>query len=154
MAGAVCVLGLRWVTEAPKTWAKHATVFRAYVLGVSPTCLVSGWRFAPPCCAGQSVCGPLRLHGATAHQRTTSGRHQESSRHLGSSTRATGLHQPQLLEAQFLGQFLGVSNRSTKPLLPNPSLKLSPNGGPPGPASRYGVHFLLAGPGVPPSVPA
>ena len=37
---------------------------------------------------------------------------------------------------------------------PNPSLKPSPNGGPPGPASRYGVHFLLAGPGVPPLVPA
>jgi hypothetical protein len=37
---------------------------------------------------------------------------------------------------------------------PNPSLKPSPNGGPPGPASRYGVHFLLAGPGVPPLVPS
>ncbi len=37
---------------------------------------------------------------------------------------------------------------------PNPSLKPSTNGGPPGPASRYGVHFLLAGPGVPPLVPA
>ena len=38
-------------------------------------------------------------------------------------------------------------------LRPNPSLKRSANGRPPGPAGRYGVHFLLAGPGVPPLVP-
>ena len=37
---------------------------------------------------------------------------------------------------------------------PNPSLKRSPNGGPPGPATGYGVHSPVAGPGVPPSVPA
>ena len=37
--------------------------------------------------------------------------------------------------------------------LPNPSLKGSANGMPPGPASRYGVHFLPAGPGVMPLAP-
>jgi hypothetical protein len=37
---------------------------------------------------------------------------------------------------------------------PNPSLKPSPNGGPPGPGCRYAVHFRQPGPGVPPSVPA
>jgi hypothetical protein len=37
---------------------------------------------------------------------------------------------------------------------PNPSLKPSPNGGPPGPGNRYGVHFLSPGPGVPPLGPA
>ena len=37
---------------------------------------------------------------------------------------------------------------------PNPSFKPSPNGGPPGPGNRYGVHFLSPGPGVPPLVPA
>ena len=31
---------------------------------------------------------------------------------------------------------------------PNPSLKLSPNGGPPGPVWRYAVHFRQPGPGV------
>ena len=39
-------------------------------------------------------------------------------------------------------------------VLPNPSFKPSPNGGPPGPGYRYAVHFLHPGPGVPPSVPA
>ncbi len=39
-------------------------------------------------------------------------------------------------------------------VLPNPSLKRSANGRPPGPVSRYGVHFLLPGPGVLPSSPA
>ena len=38
--------------------------------------------------------------------------------------------------------------------LPNPSLKRSPNGGPPGPGWWYAVHFHQPGPGVPPSVPA
>jgi hypothetical protein len=36
---------------------------------------------------------------------------------------------------------------------PNPSLKLSPNGGPRGPGRRYAVHFRQPGPRVPPSVP-
>ena len=39
-------------------------------------------------------------------------------------------------------------------LMPNPSFKPSPNGGPPGPVCRYAVHFRQSGPGVPPSVPA
>ena len=37
---------------------------------------------------------------------------------------------------------------------PNPSLKRSANGRPPGPGLRYGVHFLSPGPGVLPSSPA
>ena len=36
---------------------------------------------------------------------------------------------------------------------PNPSLKLSPNGGPLGPGRRYAVHCLQPGPSVPPLVP-
>ena len=39
-------------------------------------------------------------------------------------------------------------------VMPNPSLKRSANGRPPGPVSRYGVHFLLPGPAVPPLAPA
>ena len=37
---------------------------------------------------------------------------------------------------------------------PNPSLKRSANGRPPGPATGYGVHFPVAGPGVLPLSPA
>jgi len=37
---------------------------------------------------------------------------------------------------------------------PNPSLKLSPNGGPRGPGRRYAVHSRQPGPRVPPLVPA
>ena len=44
--------------------------------------------------------------------------------------------------------------RSPGAAQPNPSFKPSPNGEPPGPGNRYGVHFLSPGPGVPPSVPA
>ena len=44
--------------------------------------------------------------------------------------------------------FAGVHVRAARP---NPSLNRSANGRPPGPATRYGVHFLVAGPGVLPS---
>ena len=47
----------------------------------------------------------------------------------------------------------GHSSASHGAARPNPSLKLSPNGGPPGPGRRYAVHCLQPGPGVPPSVP-
>jgi hypothetical protein len=40
------------------------------------------------------------------------------------------------------------------PAEPNQSLKLSPNGRPPGPGWWYAVHFHQPGPGVLPSVPA
>ena len=47
-----------------------------------------------------------------------------------------------------------VLARLQRELMPNPSFKPSPNGGPPGPVRRYAVHFRQPGPGVPPSVPA
>jgi len=37
---------------------------------------------------------------------------------------------------------------------PNPSLKPSPNGKPPGPRYSAGMHFLQRGPGVSPLAPA
>ncbi|CAD5373040.1 conserved hypothetical protein [Rubrivivax sp. A210] len=39
-------------------------------------------------------------------------------------------------------------------VMPNPSLKRSANGRPPGPGWRYAVHFRQPGPGVLPSSPA
>ena len=39
-------------------------------------------------------------------------------------------------------------------LMPNPSLKRSANGRPPGPVWRYAVHFRQPGPGVLPLPPA
>ena len=51
------------------------------------------------------------------------------------------------------GPWQGQRPRSSGAVLPNPSLKLSPNGEPPGPGRRYAVHFRQPGPGVPPSVP-
>ena len=50
--------------------------------------------------------------------------------------------------------FQARRQRTVNTAQPNPSFKPSPNGGPPGPGNRYGVHFLSPGPGVPPSVPA
>ncbi len=39
-------------------------------------------------------------------------------------------------------------------VMPNPSLKRSANGTPPGPVWQYAVHFRQPGPGVLPSSPA
>ena len=48
-----------------------------------------------------------------------------------------------------------AASRGQRPKVrPNPSVKPSPNGGPPGPIHGYGVHFPWLGPGVPPLVPA
>ncbi len=49
------------------------------------------------------------------------------------------------------------ANQSTSPrhaVTPNPSLKRSTNGRPPGPGLRYAVHFLSPSPGVLPLAPA
>ena len=43
---------------------------------------------------------------------------------------------------------------ASRAVRPNPSLKRSTNGRPPGPGLRYGVHFLSPGPGVLPLLPA
>ncbi len=48
-----------------------------------------------------------------------------------------------------------IARRQTnRAVRPNPSLKRSANGRPPGPGLRYAVHFLSPGPGVLPSSPA
>ena len=58
------------------------------------------------------------------------------------------------LVSSHLWRFI-IRSMSIRPTsLPNPSLKRSANGRPPGPACRYGVHFLQPGPGVLPSSPA
>ena len=46
-----------------------------------------------------------------------------------------------------------TSVASSYAVMPNTSLEARPNGRPPGPAARYGVHFLSSGPGVLPLVP-
>ena len=66
--------------------------------------------------------------------------------------RTVGLSPPDSRKAS-PRQPVGQPQGSAGAALPNPSLKLSPNGGPPGPGRRYAVHCLQPGPGVPPLVP-
>jgi hypothetical protein len=47
-----------------------------------------------------------------------------------------------------------LPSSSLRRVLPNPSLKRSPNGRPPGPGRWYFVHFHRPGPGVLPLAPA
>ncbi len=61
---------------------------------------------------------------------------------------------PALAVAQHTNSLHGFAGVQPSSRRPNPSVKPRPNGGPPGPGHRYGVHFLWPGPGVPPSVPA
>ncbi len=140
-------------SEEPMTSGKRFTVWQACGSGKGLTCLVSGWRFAPPRCAGLSVGDPLRLRGAPSHPRCPAARHQAASNLLLFSTRNSGTPTPSRWRGKPSGCRYSQSTCSAPPLLPNPSLKLSPNGGTPGP--RYSVvHHLYRGPGVPPSVPA
>ncbi len=55
-------------------------------------------------------------------------------------------------ESPRLGTHAAAAQKCTA--LPNPSLKRSANGRPPGPGHRYGVHFLWPGPGALPLSPA
>ena len=55
---------------------------------------------------------------------------------------------------QVTGSWQAQHLRLCRPVQPNPSLKRSANGRPPGPGRWYAVHFHQPGPGVPPSVPA
>jgi len=48
----------------------------------------------------------------------------------------------------------GIQVIAMSRVLPNPSLKRSANGRPPGPGWRYAVHFRQPGPGVLPLSPA
>jgi hypothetical protein len=153
MAEAVRVCGLRRVSEAPKTWGRYSTVTRACVFGLGPTWLVSGWRFAPPCCAGQSVCRPLRPHGAFLHRRAVVGRHLDHSSTLVLSTRTTGRLRLLRKAARFPVHRSGCSTCPAPPLLPNPSVNRRANGRPPSPGWWYSVHFHQPGPGVLPLSP-
>jgi hypothetical protein len=48
----------------------------------------------------------------------------------------------------------GLRKHRIRRVRPNPSLKGSANGRPPGPGRRYAVHFRQPGPGVLPLAPA
>ena len=65
---------------------------------------------------------------------------------------------PQHLPARFGAARIQAMNfkrgSGASPVRPNPSLKRSANGRPPGPGRWYAVHFHRPGPGVLPSSPA
>jgi hypothetical protein len=65
-------------------------------------------------------------------------------------------HRAVVAPAVLLARHLLVSKKSGRQrrVRPNPSLKRSANGRPPGPGWRYAVHFRQPGPGVLPSSPA
>jgi hypothetical protein len=61
---------------------------------------------------------------------------------------------PLTASPQFTVSAYSAQALSAPPARPNPSLKRSANGRPPGPVWRYTVHFRQPGPGVLPSSPA
>ncbi len=65
-----------------------------------------------------------------------------------------GVHAKVEFRTQTLGSNKYAHGDQQHSTTPNPSLKRSPNGTPPGPGHRYGVHFLWPGPGVMPQGPA
>lgn len=110
-------------------------------------CLVSGWRFAPPRCAGQSVGRPLRPREATTRHRVFVLWHQAPSSHLLPSHINTGSPLPLRRRGAVSVGHLGRSTISASPLRPNPSVKPSPNSKTLGPR-RCAVHHQRRGPSV------
>ena len=95
--------------------------------------------------------GPAAVHSAAASFSLVRGGRQ--IRGAPARSARSGLP-PFLLHESQLAQWHTTRLTVTSTVLPNPSFKPSPNGGPPGPGCRYAIHVLHPGPGVPPSVPA
>ena len=99
---------------------------------------------------------PHQMASSTAHGAVTSTGERFAPR--GGCGRTTG-HACTLLSVVAGNMYSGKFANQCPPqtfccVRPNPSLKRSANGRPPGPGPRYGVHFLSPGPGVLPSSPA
>jgi hypothetical protein len=89
------------------------------------TCLVGGWRFAPPRCAGQSVGRPLRPREAPARHRVfVLWRQAPSSHPLSSRTNSGSLLPLRRRGAVSVGHLSG-STVPASPLRPNPSTRTS-----------------------------
>jgi hypothetical protein len=125
---------------------------------ISPSSTSRSYR-APPChillsyCVGSSWSQPVRRAAAAI---------------AGTSGLAQRVRRPECVACQCRGRgaggtcggphgvttpWLGHHQRFFRAALPNPSLKPSPNGGPPGPRGAV-VYPAPRGPGVPPSVPS
>ena len=106
-----------------------------------------------------------RLTAAIASWPPAKGMRQRRNRHGNSQSAGCSLSTRRrrevprlLLRARFgAARIKGMNTRGysgSSPVRPNPSLKRSANGRPPGPVWRYAVHFRQPGPGVLPLSPA
>lgn len=116
-----------------------------------------------------ATCSTLTGINLHSHGFALRGQLNASNRSLGLQRREAASLVPQLV-ATFFGCNLRLGELARLPVQewhlghfsksrhctarPNPSVKLSTNGGPPGPGRQYGVHFCRPGPGVPPLAPA
>jgi len=125
--------------------------------------LISEGHFAPPCSAPGSqlaLCAPpafaVRPDPAGALVRLGTTQYAKPPP-LGKPRfgRVRGAQADEVFERKFQSSQLPktLSRRSAAIPTPNPSVEARPNGKPPGPGQRYGVHFHWPGPGVLPSAP-
>ena len=143
-------------TAQPRGNAARRERYAPFLCGGSPIhlanlsfCLVGQWRFAPQCCAWQSVCWrPPRTSVASTGRSRWPSRSGRSARLSLRIAQFRQIRKPLLLVSERCRFNHSQMQR------PNPSLKRSPNGRPPGPVWWYAVHFHQPGPGVPPSGPA
>jgi hypothetical protein len=103
----------------------------------------------PHCVVGAEFQSVRRAAAASActsnHSRQ---RRLENRTHHGQQRGAGSLCRPPAKDSKI------TSLTNHRASMPNPLLKRSTNGGPPGPGLRYAVHFLSPGPGVLPLAPA
>lgn len=138
---------LRQASEESLNLGKPLTDCQASGPRKGLNCLVNGWRFAPPRCAGQSVGRLLRPREAPARHRELVLWHQAPSNHLLSSHKNSGSLLPPRRRSTVSVGHLGRSPFPASPLRPNPSVKPSPNSKTLGPR-RCAVHHQRRGPSV------
>jgi hypothetical protein len=117
------------------TVVKDAGIIIGFSASVPESVCHSSWPKPSP----QAASGYTRLHRTRTHA---------------ASTNTTDLQKSSASQKTCTSLRPSNTRGSGARVRPNPSLKRSANGRPPGPGRRYVVHFRQPGPGVLPSSPA
>jgi hypothetical protein len=112
------------------------------------------WRFTLQHCVGSSGFHSVGWAAAASKSASSLGPLQRRLGYVAGQVQARGAGGDRGTPMKVAGSWQACRQHSSGAALPNPSLKRSANGGPPGPGRRYAVHFRQPGPGVPPLSPA
>jgi len=135
---------LKGVQGSPLAWSRWVGIGEVSKTNyLEPLCLIE----AHNCVATSGLQRLLNVAAANRRSHLLACQHGRRGSQAISGATSAGQHVPH-------GPGFSLRLQSSSAAWPNPSLKRSANGRPPGPVWRYAVHFRQPGPGVLPSSPA